>query len=244
MKSLLVICALLYGAVSSSFSQPSHEIFDGLLRKHVSSTGKVDYRGFIQDSIILNRYLNLLSRNPPDDGKWSRNDQMAYWINAYNAFTIKLIADHYPVKSIKDIGDKIQIPFVNTPWDIKFIRQGNRLIDLNFIEHTRLRKLGDPRIHMVIVCASKSCPALLNQAYETEQLDQQLTTQTQKFLSDPTRNKIKPGEAQISMIFSWYKSDFAMNGSSVRAFIARYSTLKIKADTPISFLDYDWSLNE
>jgi hypothetical protein len=244
MGRLLLFCIIGIGPTTISVCQPSHEIFDRLLREHVSATGIVDYKGLILDSIPLNRYLDLLSNNPPDEKKWSKVQQMAYWINAYNAFTIKLVIDHYPVKSIKDIGDKIQIPFVNTPWDIKFIKQGNRIVDLNFIEHGKLRKQDDPRIHMAIVCASKSCPVLLNEAYRPESLDLQLTKQVQRFLADPVRNKITADQLRVSMIFSWYKSDFSRNAGSVRQFINRYAGIAIKPEAKITYLKYDWSLNE
>lgn len=170
---------------------------------------------------------------------------MAYWINAYNAFTIKLISNYYPIKSIKDIGSSIQIPFVNTPWDIKFITLGKEKMDLNTIEHGKLRKLfDDPRIHMALVCASKSCPILLNEAYDPKRLDAQLNQQAKAFLSDPFRNKISADNPQLSMIFKWYSMDFNKNGGSVREFINRYSSVKIKPDAKISHIDYDWGLNE
>ena len=192
---------------------------------------------------VLRRYP--YSSNPPNEKTWSKEEQMAYWINAYNAFTIKLITKYYPIKSIKDIGSSIQIPFVNTPWDIKFITIGKEKMDLNNIEHGKLRKLfDDPRIHMALVCASKSCPIFLNEAYDPKKLDEQLNTQSKAFLADPYRNKISSDKPQLSMIFKWYSMDFDKNGSSVRDFVNRYSSIKIKPDAKISHIDYDWGLNE
>lgn len=242
-----VFIALLLGSVLTVYSQskPTHEIFDALLKKHVSTNGKVNYKGFIKDSVDLNRYLNLLSKTPPDEKTWTNQEQMAYWINAYNAFTIKLIIKYYPIKSIKDIGSSIQIPFVNTPWDIKFITIGNEKLDLNSIEHGKLRKeFDDPRIHMALVCASKSCPILLNEAYSSRQLDEQLTRQTKAFLADSFRNKIFPDKPQLSSIFNWYGMDFTKNGGSVSSFVNTYSSVKIKPKAKITYLDYDWGLNE
>ena len=139
----------------------THEIWDSLLREHVSEKGLVDYKGFIKDSIQFNKYLDLLSKNHPNDKNWSKDEQLAYWLNAYNAFTVKLIMDYYPVKSIKDI--KNGIPFVNTVWDIKFIKIEDRTYDLNNIEHGIIRPtFKDPRIHMAVNCASISCPKLQN----------------------------------------------------------------------------------
>ena len=242
-KGFLAIMILAFGF--ESFSQPSHEIYDALLKKHVTQKGVVDYKGFLKDTVTLNKYLAILSKNPPNEKSWSKEDQMTYWINAYNAFTIKLITNYYPIKSIKDIGSSIQIPFVNTPWDLKFITIGKEKMDLNNIEHGKLRKIfDDPRIHMALVCASKSCPILLNEAYDPKRLDAQLNQQTKAFLADPFRNKISADNPQLSMIFKWYSMDFNKKGGSVREFVNRYSSVKIKPDAKIANTDYDWGLNE
>jgi len=242
-KGLLAIVILTLAFAAQA--QPSHEIYDALLKKYVAKSGVVDYTGFLKDTVTLTKYLTLLSKNPPNEKTWSKEEQMAYWINAYNAFTIKLITQYYPIKSIKDIGSSIQIPFVNTPWDIKFITIGKEKMDLNNIEHGKLRKLfDDPRIHMALVCASKSCPILLNEAYDPKRLDAQLSKQAKAFLDDPFRNKISADNPQLSMIFKWYSMDFNKNGGSVRAFVNRYSSVKIKSDAKISHIDYDWGLNE
>ncbi len=244
-KGLLIIFLLGVALTANSQSKPTHEAFDALLKKYVSVEGKVNYKGFIKDSANLNGYLNLLSKTPPDEKTWSREEQMAYWINAYNAFTIKLIIKYYPIKSIKDIGSSIQIPFVNTPWDIKFIAIGNEKLDLNTMEHGKLRKsFDDPRIHMALVCASKSCPILLNEAYNARKLDEQLTRQTIAFFADSFRNKVSPDRPQLSMIFNWYGMDFSKNGRSVISFVNTYSKVKIKPKAKIDYLDYDWGLNE
>lgn len=244
-KGLLIFVLLGSVLMAKSQDKATHEIFDALLKKYVSVEGKVNYKGFIKDSVTLNRYLSHLSKTPADKKNWTRQEQMAYWINSYNAFTIKLIIKYYPIKSIKDIGSSIQIPFVNTPWDIKFITIGNEKLDLNSIEHGKLRKeFDDPRIHMALVCASKSCPILLNEAYDPKQLDQQLTRQTKAFLGDSFRNKITPDKPQLSSIFNWYGMDFTKNGGSVTSFVNTYSSVKIKPKAKISYLDYDWGLNE
>lgn len=246
MKYFVVLLFLL--CTLASYAQrvpPSHDIFDALLKKHVSSTGQVNYKAFMKDTVELNRYLNVLKNAPPDAKTWSKEEQLVFWINAYNAFTIKLITKYYPVKSIKDIGSKIQIPFVNTPWDIKFIVIGNEKMDLNTIEHQKLRKaFGDPRIHMALVCASKSCPVLLNEAYEPSQLEKQLAQQTKAFLTDTSRNKLSAENLQISQIFNWYKMDFTKNGGSVQSFIGTWSGINVKSGAKITYLNYDWSLNE
>lgn len=245
--SALILTVLTVIAVEITPAQskaPSHEAWNKLLKKNVSADGKVNYKGFIKDSVELNNYLKLLSNNPPDEKTWSANEQKAFWINAYNAFTVKLIIKYYPIKSIKDIGSKIQIPFVNTPWDVKFILIGKEKMDLNNIEHGKLRKkFDDPRIHFAIVCASKSCPALLNEAFDPSRLDQQLDNQAKVFLKDTFRNKVSENSPQLSKIFDWYKMDFTKKGSLID-FLNKYSPVKISASAKITYLDYDWNLNE
>ncbi len=247
MKLSLILVLMAFSCQSNDHHSipPSHALFTQLLRKYVSAEGNVNYSGFIKDSTAFNQYLNALSKNPPDKKKWSREEQMAYWINVYNAYTIKLIARYYPLTSIKDIGSKIQIPFINTPWDIKFVRIGDQRMDLNNIEHGILRKeFADPRIHMALVCASKSCPVLLNEAYEAASLDSQLSGRAKAFLGDNRRNKIAAERAEISMIFKWYESDFNKNGGSVLNFINQFGPTKINRDTEISYMEYNWALNE
>ncbi len=205
---LLLNVAFLFSACKvkdyQSDSRPvTHEMWDSLLQQHVSEDGKVNYQGFKRDSVRLNEYLNLLSKNHPSEQNWSREEQLAYWINAYNAFTVKLVVDNYPVQSIKDI--KKGIAFVNSVWDIKFIQIEGRSYDLNNIEHGILRpKFKEPRIHFAINCASASCPKLLNRAYKADRLDKQLDEAAQAFLSDPFKNKIAADRIEISKIFSWF----------------------------------------
>jgi hypothetical protein len=220
-----------------------HAPLTALLKKHVAADGQVNYKGIIRDSLQLNQYLKQLSDNPPQN-KWSREDQLAYWINAYNAFTLQLIIRNYPLKSIKDIGSKVKIPFVNTPWDIKFVRIGKEKFDLNNIEHSILRgKFKEPRIHFAIVCASVSCPRLLNEAYTGSRVNQQLEEQARDFINDKSRNKVTANAAQLSQIFNWFRGDFTRNGT-LTEFINKYSRIKINKNARITYLDYDWGLNE
>lgn len=220
----------------------SHKIWDRLLIEYVSEEGLVDYEGLRKDTTILKSYLRLLSQNAPDSG-WTREEKLAYWINAYNAFTIDLILKHYPVSSIKDIGSMIQIPFINSPWDIKFIEIAGEKYDLNNLEHNILRQnWHEPRIHFAINCASFSCPRLRNEAYTAEKLEIQLEEQTMAFINDDFRNDINPQVAQLSKIFSWFSGDFEKNGT-IQGFINQYAIQKITAETDISFKPYDWRLN-
>ncbi|WP_338873171.1 DUF547 domain-containing protein [Spirosoma sp. SC4-14] len=221
-----------------------HSLFERLLKKYVNDKGLVNYKAFKADEKELKKYLDMVSSNPPTD-KWSKNDQMAYWINAYNAFTIQLILKHYPVASIKDIGSKIQIPFVTTPWASKFFKIGGEEMSLDNIEHGTLRKKFDePRIHFALVCAARSCPRLRNEAYEGSKLIAQLDDQGTDFLNNPAKNAITPQKASLSKYFDWYKSDWKEHNKSVEYWVNQYSKTKINKDTQISFLDYNWALNE
>ena len=186
----------------------------------------------------------MLEGNEPKS-TWTENQQLAYWINAYNAFTLELILRNYPVKSIKDIGAAIKIPFVNSPWDIKFIKIGDEEKDLNNIEHGIIRKKFDePRIHFALVCAAISCPKLQNRAYLPEKLDEQLTNAAKDFLSDSSKNEIiSPSKAELSMLFNWYRSDFTKK-TSLAEYLNQYSASKLENRARIDFKEYDWGLNE
>lgn len=245
-----VLAAALSFAISSckvadyrSNSEPvSHAIWDSLVQQHVSPEGKVNYKGFIQDSVKMNEYLAILSANHPNADKWSRDQRLAYWLNAYNAFTVQIVARNYPTKSIKDI--KKGIPFVNTVWDIKFIKIENATYDLNNIEHGIVRpKFNEPRVHFALNCASVSCPRLRNEAFTAEKLEAQLTDQARYFLANPVKNKITKEKAELSKLFTWFKGDFTDNGS-LKDFINQYSEVQLTKETDVSYLDYDWNLNE
>ncbi len=232
-------------APESDAEPVSHTRWDILLKKHVNEKGLVDYKGFQKDSALLNEYLDLLSNSAPNKNTWTQDEQLAYWINAYNAFTIALILDHYPVGSIKDIGSRPLITFVNSPWDIKFIEIGGKKFDLNNIEHGIIRKdFDDPRIHFALVCAAKSCPELRNEAYTGDQLNSQLEEETIAFINNSSRNFISGEHARLSKYFDWYGGDFKRDGKSVVDFINQYASTKISEGADIEYLDYNWQLNE
>jgi len=218
-----------------------HQAWTSLLQKHVSPKGNVNYASFVTDKAQLEKYLNQLTQNKPNNN-WSEKAQLAYWINVYNAFTVKLIVDNYPVASIKDI--KKGIPFISTVWDIKFIEFEDETMDLNKVEHGILRKQFDePRIHFAVNCASFSCPRLLNEAYTAEKLEAQLAQMTKDFLSDTQKNQLSENEIKLSKIFKWFKGDFTKQGTLIE-FLNQYASVKIAPDANISHLDYSWDLNE
>jgi len=221
----------------------THETWNALLKKHVNNEGMVNYKAFLKDTSELNRYLHLLETAHPNDKNWSREEQMAYWINAYNAYTIQLILRNYPVESIKDI--KKGVAFVNSVWDIKFIKIQGYTYDLNNIEHNILRPVfKDARVHAAVNCASYSCPTLLNEAFTADKLDKQLDEVMRGFVNDPLRNRVKADKAEISEIFKWFSGDFERDAGSVRAFLNRYAKEKLSDNGKITHIDYDWRLNE
>jgi hypothetical protein len=223
----------------------NHQPFTTLLQKHVTKDGLVNYKGFIADSVALQSYLNDLSKGAPAKN-WTNDEKLAYWINAYNAFTIKLIVNNYPVRSIKDLGPNNQIIFVNTPWDKKFFTIGKKQMTLNNIEHRIIRnQFKDPRIHFALNCASMSCPQLRNEAYEGQKLNDQLNDQAKVFLYDSFRNKLNANNPKLSSIFKWYGMDFRKwTNGTVTQFLNKYLETKIADNANIDYLDYDWNLNE
>lgn len=253
MRPILLICII---ALSTSCTLPScrtisgletdsqpftHEQWTSLLQKHVSADGWVNYEGFIKDSLQLNNYLQQIESNYPNEKNWNREQILAYWINAYNAYTVQIVIRNYPVASIKDI--KPGVAFLNSVWDIKFITIEGEQLDLNNIEHNILRKMNEPRIHFAVNCASYSCPKLLNTAYEAATIDNQLNQQAIDFINDPKRNLITPEEATVSSIFNWFTGDFTNNGS-LKDFLNKYSNVPIAENTSINFMEYNWNLNK
>ncbi|MGY8909948.1 MAG: DUF547 domain-containing protein, partial [Flavobacteriales bacterium] len=212
-------------------------IFNDLLQKHVTEDGIVDYKSFKTDEPKLDTYLSYLTKTTPANS-WSENKQKAFWINAYNAYTIKLILENYPLKSIMDIKQDGK-----TAWKISFAKVGGKTYTLDHIEHEILRKnLFDPRIHVGVNCASGSCPKLGNEAFTEENVHANLEELMKEFINDSSRNKITNNKVQISSIFDWFKEDFTKNGSVID-YLNKYSNTEISSNAKISYLKYDWSLN-
>lgn len=210
-----------------------HDKWNALLQKNVSRSGAVNYLGFQKDSKQLQVYLDELAANVPTTS-WSKNEVLAYWINAYNAYTVRLILNHYPTKSIKDIKD---------PWGKKFFTLGTKKYSLEEIEHEILRKMNEPRIHFAINCASFSCPNLLNEAYTGAKLEKQLYAAAKSFINDATKNTISSSKVEISKIFDWFGGDFKEKGSIID-YLNQYSTVKISHKAKVNYKDYNWSLND
>ena len=206
------------------------------LSQHVSSTGKVNYTKIKADKAQLNAIIQKFEKNYPNSS-WSSKQQLAYWINAYNLYTLQFVSDHYPISSITKITAK--------PWDKKFIKLGGETLSLNDIEHKKIRaKNNEPRIHFALNCASESCPILYNKAFTAKNLSYQLTKQTKRFLNDKSKNDFSdPNNIKISSLFDWYKGDFVKKEGSVISFINKYRTEQL-VDPTISYLEYLWGIND
>ena len=181
----------------------------------------------------FDKYLKLLEENPVQ-ANWPRNKKMAYWINAYNAFTIRLIVDNYPLKSIMHLhGGKT--------WDVKWIKLGTKMYSLNNIEHDILRpQFKDPRIHFAVNCAAKSCPPIWNHAWTAENLDKQLDQATSNFINHPGFNILSGKKVELSKIFEWYAGDFG----DIITYLNKYSKTQVRREATIEYIEYNWSLNE
>ena len=184
-----------------------------------------------------------MADNPPADN-WTRNEALAYWINAYNAFTVKLIVDNYPLESIKELNPTIAIPMVSTIWNKEWFQIGGEDFSLDRIEHKIIRKQFDePRIHFAVTCAPMSCSVLRAEAFEPERLDEQLDEQARLFINDSFRNNLNASPPCVSKIFSWFTGDFTEDQTLVE-FINRFAENKLVSNIRLRYLDYDWWLNE
>ena len=212
-----------------------HTPWDRLLQKHVSTQGNVNYEAFKKDQTALDVYLASISKTKPETD-WSQNEAMAYWINAYNAYTVKLMLNNYPLKSILSVNG-------GKAWDLKFIEIKGQKYSLNNIEHDILRKkYADPRIHFAVNCASISCPKLFNTAFFAEGLESKLEKAAKEFINNSSKNLVTPNNAEISKLFDWYKDDFTKSGT-VSDYLNKYANTKLTADK-ISFKEYNWNINK
>lgn len=210
--------------------------YDQWLKTHVTAAGVVNYKNMKADEALLQSLLQELAIKEPS-ATVAKNEQLAYWINLYNAATLQLVLQHYPLRSIRELND-------GKPWDLEFITVSGRRYSLNYIENEILRKrFSEPRIHFAINCAAKSCPKLLNGAFKPEQLEVQLNTLTNSFINDASKNKITAGKVEVSEIFNWYAKDFMLKGSVID-FLNGWSATRIAPSATIQYLTYDWSLND
>lgn len=254
---------LVFGLVSHAAlaDQFDHRPWDQLLQRHVTPIRNgqatvVDYDGFARDKPRLDSYLHAMSATTEAEfDQWLQHEQLAFLINAYNAWTIHLVLTGYPdIDSIKDLGN-----ILRSPWEKKFIPLFGKTLSLDDIEHGLMRNSGrhrDPRIHFAVNCASIGCPALRPEAYLGDRLDAQLQEQQLLFLADRTRNRLEGDTLKVSPVFRWYRQDFEWGWSGIESlleFFTRYADPLGLSDEHIrrlergriniGYLDYDWRLN-
>ncbi len=258
----LALCGLFVPAALAQFD-PQHKAWTTLLKKHVvlidgGKASHVRYAEIAKDRAALRAYIESLAKvEEAEFKKWSKDDQLAFLINAYNANMVELVLTRYPkIESIWDFGKVFNNPFKN-----RFIKLFGRDYSLDAIEHETIRAKGvydDPRIHMAVNCASIGCPMLREEAYVGERLDRQLEEQVVRFLSDRSRNRYNAasGALEVSEIFKWYREDFESGYKGIRSreqFLAKYAPQladgaaeqAVRAQkASIRHLDYDWRLND
>jgi len=228
----------------------SHAALTDLLAKYVSD-GLVDYGRWKADGTgPLDSYLETLAAvSRADYDGWTGDQQLAYWINTYNAYMARKVLDHYPLGSVKNIGAAdfsiFKKRFIPSP------RLEGRELSLDAVEHEIIRKrFGDARIHFALVCAASSCPELREEAFRAADLDAQLDDQGRRFLGDHEKNRYNAGTGKIylSKIFEWFRGDFKKSAGSVKKFVEPYlpddARAALAAGARIGFLKYDWSLND
>lgn len=257
----LLTALLTGGVIFTAFTQDAppatlpktfdHGAYDTLLKQYVNEQGLVDYQGLkALGADQLDAYLQTLAAAHP--AHLEEKERLAFWINAYNAYTLELIVESYPVESIKETAGGAFIPHASSPWKAAFATVGGTDYTLDEIEHEIIRvEFDEPRIHFAVNCAAMSCPKLRREAYTGEQLDAQLEEQARTFVVESDENKIPASEETIglSKLFKWYGEDFGGEAAAIQAYLAPYfdgeAKQKLEAGAyEITFLDYDWSLNE
>jgi hypothetical protein len=240
---------------------PDHAPFDEVLGKHLHGTF-VDYGALAADPARLDSYIAILGGTDPQDlAAASREAQLAFWINAYNACALKLVVEHYPIKkagfprslvrSLAGVPD-ISIRQIPGTWSRRFCDVARASRSLDEIEHEIIRPMGDPRIHFAVNCASRSCPVLAGRAYLAETLDDQLDAAVARFIADPAQYRLERGTDPtlwLNKILDWYKEDFS-GTEGVIEFLLDYVSpddaayLRDHPELDVKYDDYDWTLND
>lgn len=266
MKILVVLALALAAPCSAADFDRTHGLFAQVLKTHVKG-GLVGYAALKTDRSKLDAYVAALADVRPQElAGWKREDRFAYWINAYNAFTLKVVIDHYPIQgSMFSLSPKSSIRQIPGVWDKIQFGAASRSVTLNVIEHEILRKeFADPRLHAAINCASASCPELRAEPYLGDRLETQLMEAAAGFATSAARNQIDVAGKSLaaSEIFSWFKEDFlkayaptgqfaGLSGKSAAAaaFLATFGppaagTAIRAGGFSVRFLSYDWTLND
>lgn len=224
--------------IPSQKGQLDHSTWDALLKKYVNEAGFVDYDSFKNEQDELKEYLSYLNVNSPQES-WSINEQFAYYINLYNAATVDLILQNNMPESIKDINGPL-----GQVWLKKYIKVNDKVYSLAAIEKNVLQKMGDPRIHFAINCASYSCPKLQNKAFTAANVDELMNLSAREFINSNKNDFSNPSDPKLSSIFSFYPKDFTQNGMTLAEYINQYADTKIAEKDKYDYKEYDWSLNK
>ncbi len=236
MKKLFI--TLLFSLIALNSQSQSNEVFDALLKTYVTSDGMLDYKGLRKNKAVLEIYLNQLETTIPTK-KWSSKKAKAFWMNAYNAYTIKLIIDSYPLKKLTDIKIKGK-----NAWKLPLAKVGKQTYSLDYIEHKILRRWhDDPRIHVGVNAGCVSGPKFPNYAFTAKNIDEKLENLMVDFINDSSKNKISLTEVEVSKIFEWYQEDFTSKNTLID-YINKYSKTKVNDNAKVSYLEYDWTLND
>jgi hypothetical protein len=254
MTRVVVAVAALLLSILSATAQPfdhQHAEWNRVLRRHVvndAAISSVDYAALQADPSGLRRYVaQVTGVSPTQFEAWTDAQRLAFLINAYNALTVTLIVDNYPLTSIKDLGG-----WFSSPWKKRFFTLLGTTRHLDDIEHGIIRKQFDePRIHFAVNCAAIGCPPLRTEAYVASRLDAQLEDNTRVFLRDERRNRYEGGVLRLSELLDWYEGDFKRGDGSIKSFVAprltddpaEAATIDSR-DTRVRFLAYDWGLND
>lgn len=243
-RRIILIAYLVCLTVPATASENLHTIWSELLGKHVIA-GVVDYKALKSKENRLDEYLQILDATDPQ--LLPEAEKLAFYINAYNAYTVKLILNNFidgrPVDSIKDLGG-----FFSGPWKIEFCRIAGKIYTLDNIEHDIIRpNFKEPRIHFAVNCASQSCPPLISEAYAGTTIDEQLQENTLKFINNNEFNRLNGNTLYVSKIFKWFPEDF---DNDIAGFFRQYAQgslksrlMKLGDEVTIKYLEYDWSLN-
>ncbi|PJZ44306.1 DUF547 domain-containing protein [Leptospira brenneri] len=245
---IVFLCIGLYQGASAQSFDHKHSVWDSLVKKHVKN-GLVSYKGIKSEEVSLSQYLESLSKVSETQFQgFTEKEKIGFFINAYNAFTVKLILDHYPIESITDIGtpfSKINLAR-GIPWKKDFFSLLGKSRNLDWIEHEKLRKdFNEPRIHFAIVCASIGCPNLVSEAYTPNALEKQLQQAKLGFLKNPKKNSYDKvtNTLYLSKIFNWFQTDFTKKTTLIQ-YLQEGFDETIKPDAKIVYNEYNWDLNE
>lgn len=244
----LALLFLLFRPNAAAEYDQTHAGFARVLSAHVTDAG-VAYAGLKESPGELDAYLaQIAAVDPAEFATWDRSDRLALLVNLYNAETLRLIRNEYPVKSIRSLGT---LP--GAAWRRLVVRFGGQIMSLSHLENEVIRKeYGEPRIHFALVCAARGCPPLRTEPYVGARLTKQLDDQARRFLATSEKNRFDAttGALWLSPIFKWYEPDFTGAAGSLKAYVIPFlapDSAQALAGTPsvkIRFTNYDWGLND